>query len=205
MATAKAAGGKASGAAPPRLTFKPVGKATRADLIEVFEGRGGPSYCWCMAWRITKDEAKAAPDGPARKPLLLGRIDRRVPTGLIGYHDGAPVAWISVAPKATFNGKLGGPEPADGQKVWSLTCMYMRRTLRGRGLGHSMIAAAIAHARRKGATILEAYPVAPSSPSYRFMGFVPAFAAAGFTEVGAEGSRRHVMQLTLPTVKRAKS
>jgi hypothetical protein len=48
--------------------------------------------------------------------------------------------------------------------------------------------------------ILEAYPVDPDSPSYRHMGFVPAFAAHGFEEIGMAGSRRHVMRLTLTGV-----
>jgi len=47
----------------------------------------------------------------------------------------------------------------------------------------------------EGARVVEAYPVAPDSPSYRFMGFVPAFEKAGFREVGRAGSRRHVMRL----------
>ena len=50
-------------------------------------------------------------------------------------------------------------------------------------------------ARAKGATVVEAYPVAPDSPSYRFMGFVPVFEAAGFREVGRAGIRGHVMRL----------
>ncbi len=45
------------------------------------------------------------------------------------------------------------------------------------------------------ATVIEAYPVVPDSPSYRFMGFVPVFAAAGPREVGRAGIRRHVMRL----------
>ncbi|HHY51200.1 MAG TPA: GNAT family N-acetyltransferase, partial [Alphaproteobacteria bacterium] len=107
-----------------------------------------------------------------------------------------PVAWVSIAPKQTFP-KIGGPTPASGETVWSLTCMYIRRHLRGVGLAHEMIGAAVEHAQANGATVVEAYPVDPDSPSYRFMGFVPAFARAGFVEVGMEGSRRHVMQLTL--------
>ena len=51
------------------------------------------------------------------------------------------------------------------------------------------------HARSHGAAILEAYPVDPDSPSYRFMGFVPVFEEAGFHKVGRAGIRRHVMQL----------
>ena len=43
-----------------------------------------------------------------------------------------------------------------------------------------MLRAAIDYARKRGATALEAYPVDPDSPSYRFMGFVPAFERLGF-------------------------
>ena len=67
-----------------RLTFRPVTKATRDDFVALFEARGGPSYCWCMAYRLTPEE-KGATTGAARRPLMLARIDRRVPVGLIGY------------------------------------------------------------------------------------------------------------------------
>ena len=60
-----------------------------------------------------------------------------------------------------------------------------------------LIAAAVEHARRKGASVVEAYPVDPDSPSYRFMGFVGTFEAMGFRAVGRAGTRRHVMRLIL--------
>lgn len=47
----------------------------------------------------------------------------------------------------------------------------------------------------KSATIVEAYPVAPDSHSYMFMGFVPVSEAAGFRQAGRAGPRRHVMRL----------
>ena len=149
-----------------------------------------------MAWRASSDELKGA-KGPERKEQMLGRIDRKVPVGLIGYLDGVPTAWVSVAPRDTFRG-LGGPQAQAGEKIYSLTCMFVPRTLRGQGFGHELIQAAIAYARKRGATVLEAYPVDPESPSYRHMGFLAAFETAGFTEVGREGSRRHVVRLTLP-------
>jgi hypothetical protein len=40
------------------------------------------------------------------------------------------------------------------------------------------------------AKMVEGYPVDQDSPSYRFMGFVPVFAEAGFQEVALAGSRR---------------
>lgn len=177
------------------LTFKPVTKATRADFEALFDGPGGPKNCWCMVWRATNDEGRGT-SGEVRREQMLGRIDTNVPVGLIGYADGEPVAWVSIAPKKTYR-RLGGPEPEDGEKVWSLACMYMRRKIRGQGLGHLLIKAAIAQARKQGATAVEAYPVSPDAPSYRFMGFVPAFEKAGFSHVEMAGTRRHVMRLTL--------
>lgn len=177
------------------LSFVPVTAANRADFETLFEAPGGPKYCWCMAWRTSSEEAQTL-SGSQRKPLMLDRIERGEPVGLLGYAGGKPMAWVSIAPKQTYR-RLGGPEPAAGERVWSLACMYIPRDRRGHGLAHALIAAAVAHARQQGATVVEAYPVAPDSPSYRFMGFVPAFARAGFAETGMAGSRRHVMRLTL--------
>jgi GNAT superfamily N-acetyltransferase len=182
------------------LTFKPVTTATRADFVAVFEGPGGPKYCWCMAWRQSSAEVKDS-SSASRKRQMLGRIDAGTPVGLVGYHDGEPVAWVSIAPRDTYR-ELGGPEAEKGEHIWSIVCMYTRRALRGQGLAHEMIAAAVDYARKKGATAVEAYPVDPDSPSYRHMGFVPAYARAGFEESGRVGTRRHLMRLTL---KRRKS
>jgi GNAT superfamily N-acetyltransferase len=126
---------------------------------------------------------------------MAGIVQRGVPIGLLGYLDGAPVAWCSIAPRHTYR-DMGGPQDAmDGrEQVWSLACLFVRRDLRGRGLTEQIIAAAVSYAQRNGATVVEATPVAPDSPSYRFMGFVPMFAAAGFQTVGTAGARRHVMR-----------
>lgn len=189
------------GAQPAKLTFRPVRKETRDDFIAVFEGPGGPKYCWCMAWRQTNAEVKDS-SSPSRKRQMLGRIDAGTPVGLVAYQDGEPVAWVSIAPRDTYR-ELGGPQADPGENIWSIVCMYARRALRGHGLAHQMITAAVDYARENGATAVEAYPVDPDSPSYRHMGFVPAYAHAGFVETGRVGTRRHVMRLTLRRRKSA--
>ena len=177
------------------LSFRPVTTTTKADFEALFDGPGGPKHCWCMVWRATAEEGRGTSGGVRRKQML-GRIDSGVPVGLIGYAEGEPVAWVSIAPKQTYR-RLGGPEPEPGERVWSLACMYVRRKHRGRGLAHSLIEAAVVHARENGASVVEAYPVAPDAPSYRFMGFVPVFEKAGFTDVGMAGVRRHLMRRAL--------
>ena len=128
--------------------------------------------------------------------MMKARIMDGTTVGLIGYLEGEPVAWVSIAPRETYR-ELGGPPAEEGEKIWSLACMYIHRKLRGEGRGLDLIKAAKAHAKKRGGTVLEAYPVDPKSPSYRFMGFVPAFERLGFEEVGKAGSRRHVMRLSL--------
>ena len=149
-----------------------------------------------MAWRATPEEVKAAPRGSDRKPLIKQRVDGRTTIGLVGYLAGEPVAWVSIAPRDTYR-DLGGPEAEAGETIWSLACMYVQRKLRGQGFGNELVEAAKAYAQKRGATVLEAYPVDPKSPSYRFMGFVPVFERLGFETVGKAGSRRHVMRLAL--------
>ena len=128
--------------------------------------------------------------------MMKARIDKSTTVGLLGYLEDKPVAWVSIAPRDTYR-ELGGPKADTGERIWSLACMYVHRALRGEGRGLELIEAAKAYAKKRGGTVLEAYPVDPKSPSYRFMGFVPAFKRLGFEEVARAGSRRHVMRLAL--------
>ncbi|MBN8231845.1 GNAT family N-acetyltransferase [Corallococcus macrosporus] len=180
------------------LTFHPVDTSRWKDFERFFETPGAPKYCWCMAWRTHGTEARDFSSAD-RKAAMRSRVKDGVPVGILGYLDGEPVAWCSIAPRPTYRNNLGGPT-VDGEKperVWSLACFFVPRALRGQGMTPRLITAAVAHARKHGATVVEAYPVDAESPSYRFMGFVPVFTSAGFEEVGRAGSRRHVMRLSL--------
>lgn len=162
-----------------------------ADFERLFEARGGPKYCWCMAWRATTEEVKHA-DSARRKVAMAARVESGTSVGLLGYLGEEPVAWCSVAPRSTYRRLVSNGTPDEG--IWSIVCFFVLRQYRQAGLTKRMLAAALKHARQRGARVVEAYPVDEDSPSYRFMGFVPMFEEAGFHEIGREGSRRHVMQ-----------
>ncbi len=184
-------------APPDRLVFHEVDSGRWADLERLFEAPGGPKYCWCMAWRSMPPGQRRS-DSLAKKAALASRVRDGVPVGILGYLDGEPVAWCSIAPRNTYRGLGGKSGPDDSsENVWALVCFYVQRRLRRQGIMKRLITAAVEHARSRGATVVEAYPVEADSPSYRFMGFVSAFRAAGFQEVGTAGTRRHVMRLAL--------
>ena len=171
------------------------------DFEALFESTGSPHFCYCMVWRAVGEERHMK--GIARKASMKQRVDAGTPIGLIGYAEGAPVAWCSVAPRSTYR-RLGGLEAAGEapEDVWSIACFFVKRQWRGQGFTRQLIQAAISHARAKGAKALEAYPVAPDAPSYRFMGQVPTFEQMGFTQVAVAGHRRHVMRLSLTAPSR---
>jgi GNAT superfamily N-acetyltransferase len=178
----------------PRLEFHEVDALRWDDFERLFESRGGPKSCWCMVWRSGAKSSK----GPDRKAAIKQYVCDRIPIGLLGYLRGEPVAWCSIAPRPTYR-KLGGPAHTGDcpEQVWSLACFFIRRELRGQGVSKQVIEAAVLHAEKQGATVVEAYPVDPGSPSYRFMGYVQAFLAAGFQEVGRVGTRRHIVRRKL--------
>ncbi|HEV7694199.1 MAG TPA: GNAT family N-acetyltransferase [Hyphomonadaceae bacterium] len=182
-------------AAPaPKLTFKPVTKATWPDLEALFEARGGPSYCWCMPFRPLDVKNRTASSKADRKRGLKAMVQKRTPVGLVGYLEGEPVAWCSVGPRDSFIDKLTDKYDPEEKGVWSVTCFFVRRDHRGEALTQQMLDAALAYAKKRGAKVLEGYPVPATSPSYRFMGFLPLFRGRKFKAAGKAGSRRHVMR-----------
>ena len=175
--------------------FREVTRERLDDFVALFESKGAQKACWCMVWPAAATAIRKA-RGPARKAAMTTRIKKGVRVGILGYVDGKPVAWCSIAPRDTYR-DLGGGDAGPDEQVWSIVCFFIKGAHRGQGMFRRLLRAAIQHARRAGATSVEAYPVDPDSPSYRFMGFVPSFEEAGFVETGRAGERRHVMRLTL--------
>jgi GNAT superfamily N-acetyltransferase len=171
------------------LKIKPVGKRNWADFEGLFQSQGGPSYCWCMAWRMTKEELKENTSAN-RKKFIQQRVMDKTPIGLLAYMNSEPIAWCSVAPRETYQ-RLGGDESFEN--VWSIACFYIKKEFRDIGLIDLLIENAKKYAKKNGAKYLEAYPVDPDSPSYRFMGFVKTFEKVDFTFLKKTGTRRNVM------------
>ena len=147
-----------------------------------------------MAWRASSAELKHA-DSQSRKNQIAERVKSAVPIGILGYLHSEPIAWCSIAPRSTFRHLVSNDSSDDG--VWSITCFFVSRRHRKTHIATAMLSAAIKYARRRGAKVVEGYPVDPDSPSYRHMGFVSMFEKARFSNCGREGSRRHIMQLSV--------
>ncbi len=185
---------------PADLTFRAVEASSWPEFERLFSSRGAPHYCWCLVHRATPEEARQR-DRITFKTGIARRIQQGEPVGLLAFDGDDPIGWCSIAPRPTFprlkTASVTGAADASDASVWSLTCFFVPRRLRGRGLAARLLEAAIDRARTQGARAVEAYPVDPESPSYRYGGLRPMFSAAGFRDVGRLGKRRHVMRLDL--------
>lgn len=182
-------------AAAPEATFHPVDQDRWPDLVRLFEGHGNPGYCWCMRWRApsaTFNNLKRE----GRKEALHDLVRAGVPIGVLGYVNGEPVGWCSIAPRETYAAleRSRVLQRIDDEPVWSVVCFFLHRKVRGQGFAVRLLRAAVDLARAQGATVVEGYPVEPTSTSYTWMGSPAMFAAAGFRDVGASSAGRRVVR-----------
>jgi hypothetical protein len=168
-------------------------------LEQLFGVRGACGGCWCMYWLLPR-AAFDLQKGEPNRLALMARVEGGEVPGLIGYQDGAPVAWCAVQPRAhypTLN-RSRILAPVDDAPVWSLVCLFVARRFRRAGWSARMVAGAVAHVRQAGGAILEAYPVEPRGPSvpdvFAWTGFVSAYRAAGFVEVARRSPTRPIMR-----------
>ena len=175
------------------LEFHPVTKERWSDFEKLFESKGSPHNCWCTAWRNVEKKGNK-PDKKEKKTAIKTSISKDIPIGIIAYLNIEPVGWCSIAPRETYR-SLGGDETLNN--VWSLVCFFIKRKFRNNGINKLLLTEAIKYAKENGAEYIEAYPVEPDSPSYRFMGFKHTFEKANFNFIKKVGSRRNVMLLEI--------
>ena len=175
------------------MKIKPVNQDNWTDFENFFEEKGSPKYCWCMAWRMTKEELKnKKPE--CKKEYIKKRVFNNIPIGILLYNSNEIIAWCSISPRETYK-RIAGDKTKNN--VWSLVCFFIKREYRKKGITNILIENAKQYAKENGAEYIEAYPVEENSPSYRFMGFVKHFEKAGFKYIKKEGTRRNVMLFKL--------
>jgi hypothetical protein len=172
------------------FTYKTVDSSNWNDFEKLFNTKKILTNCWCMAWRMTKEEQKNNTSAD-RKKFIKARIDGKVQIGLLAYDGKEPIAWCSIAPRESYSPALGGDDTIE--KVWSIACFYIKNEYRDKGLLDELIKQAIKLAKIHKANYLEATPVKHDSPSYKHMGNIDTFKKAGFEFVKMEGTRRQVM------------
>ncbi len=169
------------------------------DFEALFGSKGACGGCWCMFPRLRRSEYERL-KGDGNRRAMKKLVDSGRAPGLLGYVEAKPVAWCSVEPRELI-GSLARSRilaPVDDEPVWSIVCLFIEKSHRGRGLSTKMIEAALRYARSEGASIVEAYPVDPKKTPmpavFAYPGIASAYLAEGFREVARRSETRPVMR-----------
>jgi GNAT superfamily N-acetyltransferase len=193
---------KSSLAQRTQLTFRPLTEKTWPHLETLFGPRGASGGCWCMWWRLARSEYERK-KGDANRRSFHDLVAFGAPTGILAFAESQPVGWCAVAPRQDYSALSRSRVllAVDDQPVWSVTCFYIAREWRRAGLTVQLLNAAVAFARKKGATIVEGYPHDPHSETmvdaFAWTGLVSAFRKAGFREVTRRSPTRPIMRLII--------
>jgi len=180
------------------LTFHPLTQNLWRDFEILFGPNGACGGCWCMYWKLRGKAFEEAAGDTARQ-MHKSIIDAKVVTGLIAYGEGYPVGWIAVEPRKAYL-RLAHSRalaPVDDQEVWSVTCFFVAKNYRRRGVTVELLKAAVDYVKQQGGKIVEGYPVEAQSDMpapFVYTGTASAFRQAGFKEVARNTPTRPIFR-----------
>lgn len=169
------------------------------DTIEALFGeRGACGGCWCMVWRSPfggqryKERLGETNRNDFRKLVEAGRAH-----GVLAFDGDSAVGWCSIGPREDFpyleRSRVLQTDWKPG--TWSVTCFFIPRAERGKGVATALLEGAVKLARKSGAKEIEGYPatVRPDGPAlpgpFAWTGVPALFENAGFEPLERDQKR----------------
>ena len=184
------------------LQFHPLTTDKWMDFESLFGPRGACGGCWCMFWRLTRKEFERHKGEGNRKAMKAIVEAGKIP-GILAFAQDRAVAWCSVAPREHFTALARSRilKPLDNLPVWSISCFFVEKNYRHKGLSTQMIKAAVDYVKKNGGSVVEAYPVEPKKDkmpdAFAWTGLASAFIKAGFRECARRSETRPIMRFYL--------
>lgn len=167
-------------------------------IEDLFENGSTCQRCWCMYWRIGSAYRKQPAE--ANKAAFHEIVKKGPPPGLLAFDGDTAVGWCQLSSRDPLPWLNRAPhlKRVDDLRVWCISCFYVRKGYRKRGVTSALIREALNSARNAGAPALEAYPLdGDLTPSSSFTGYVSTFLELGFKQVARRTPPRPIMRHTL--------
>ena len=168
------------------LSFHPLTQKLWRDFELLFGKNGACDGCWCMYWKLRGKNFQEN-TGDAARQMQKALVDSKIVPGLLAYSEGYPVGWIAVQPRIAYPRLAHSRtlKPIDNQEVWSITCFFVEKKHRHKGITVELLKAAVEYVKSQGGKIVEGYPVEvyKNQPDvFMYTGIASTFTQAGFNE-----------------------
>ncbi len=186
-------------------TAKELSPSTWPDFEALFAKHNGVwGGCWCMFYHKPGTfliKGQADKNKQAKKSL----VKKRQSHGIIVYSNGTPVGWTQYGLRPELSRLDASPTynslrmKDDGKRLWRVTCFFVHRGFRRKGVARFGLNAVLASVKKKGGGIIEAYPsVKPvQGASMMWSGTARMFEDAGFKTVSKFGKSHVVVRRTI--------
>jgi len=187
-----------SPAKTPHLAIHPLTPRRWDDFETLFGKNGACAGCWCTWWRMGQSEWLAK-KGDGTKRQMRALVKQGPPPGLLAYAGDEAVGWCALAPREDYP-RLSRSKilaPVDDAPVWSVTCFFVRRDWRRRGVTVALLTGAARWVAAQGGRIVEGYPTDTDKEqpaAFVFHGLLGAFRRAGFREVARHSKTRPIVR-----------
>jgi GNAT superfamily N-acetyltransferase len=165
---------------------------------DLFGKKGACNGCWCMNWRIGREYSRRPPE--ANKADFKEIVKRGPPPGLLAFEGDLAVGWCQLTPRSALPwlDRQWRLKRVDDLPVWSISCFYVRKGYRRKGVTLALIQGAVKAVKNAGAPALEAYPLdATLTGSSSWTGFASTFERLGFKTVARHTPPRPIMRRML--------
>ncbi|WP_100488025.1 GNAT family N-acetyltransferase [Sporolactobacillus pectinivorans] len=170
------------------------------DFVALFGDKGACGGCWCMSWRLAKSDFDAN-KGESNKQKMKALVTEGQAVGILLYRGKEPIGWCAAAPREQYIrlNKSRVFRRIDDLPVWSISCFFLSKRFRRRGLSYDLVKAAVNFCQMNGAEIIEAYPEVPYSDkepgTFLWTGIPASFEKAGFVETVRRSKWKRMMRL----------
>jgi GNAT superfamily N-acetyltransferase len=183
----------------PDFTFKPLTIETWKPFETLFGPKGACGGCWCMTWRLQKSEYDKE-KGEGNRKNMNRLVTRGESIGILAFNGDMPAGWCAVAPREKYVrlDKARALRRIDDKPVWCVSCFFIAKQFRRKGLSVKLLKAAVGYAGSQGASIIEGYPVQPKGKTmpdvFAWTGILSSYLNAGFVEEKRNSPSRPIVR-----------
>jgi GNAT superfamily N-acetyltransferase len=160
-----------------------------------------------MFWRLPRKDFDTG-RGEGNRKSMARLVRRGGEPGILAFAGDEPVGWCAVAPRDDYPALARSRVLAavDDTPVWSVSCFFVKRGWRRKGLTVRLLREASRFAAARGAKVVEGYPMDPNAGSmadaFAWTGLASAFRAAGFREVARRSPTRPIFRKRVRAARR---
>lgn len=184
------------------LSVKPLNIETWKDFERLAQKHNGVwGGCWCTAFHPKSPDQKQSPEATKsyKKQLIA---ENRAHAALV-FDGDLCVAWCQFGPPEELPNIYHKKEVETKmtRSDWRITCIFVDRDYRKRGLSFFALKGALELIRNQGGGVVESYPQDTQgkkiSNSFLYNGTKEIFEKAGFHDEGKKGKNHCIMRMTI--------